>query len=204
MKIILARHGDAVNSSGKFHAYEEHPLTSDGRTEVYKLAKELKQYDPSVIYSDKLARTKESAKIISQELNIPIKYNDALLPLNLGKFAGKSIDTHTNALRHYLSNPNEKIPGGESINDWATNYLPFLEQYLKHKSKECIIFMTHGRNIILSKAYLDAGNLAPDFDKDTLLDSNNNKSTEHGGYAIIEPPNKFQIITPHKVKAGQS
>lgn len=203
MRIILARHGDAQNSTGKFHGLEDEPITSKGREESYKLANELKQYNPKMIYYSPLSRTRDTASIISDELNIPKKANDNLLPLDLGNFVGKPVDKYRNQVKYYLSNPDKKIPGSrESVNDWAGNYLPLFEQYFRHKSPETIIFMTHGKNILLSKGYIDKGNLAPDYDKNIL--TNNNESTEHGGYAIATPPDDFEIVTPKKVAAGTS
>jgi hypothetical protein len=65
-----------------------------------------------------------------------------------------------------------------------------------------VVFVTHGRNIVLTKAHIKTKGRAPAFDKNILL--NNEQSTEHGGYAIAEPPDKFSIETPKKVMAGQS
>jgi len=201
MKIILARHGDAVNSDGKFHGIDDKPLTSEGRSEVYATAKELRQYHPTMIYYCPTQRTRETATILANELNIPRKKSDALLPLDLGTFVGKDSEKFLSAIKHYLTNPEEKIPGGQSVNDWAKQYLPFFEKAFLNKSRDAIIFVTHGRNILLTKAYLSQDKLAPNFDKDVLLDSKT--STEHGGYALVD--NKgFRIMDPKKVIAGQS
>lgn len=202
MKIILARHGDAVNSSGKFHGLVDEPITSKGREEAYKLAKELKDQDAQMIYYSPLSRTRDTAKILSEELGITRKKSDALKPLDLGSFVGKPIDKYLDSVKHYLSHTDENFPNGQSVNDWAAQYLPFFERYYRNKSNQTIIFMTHGRNILLSKAYILGGKLAPSFDKQVLTD--NKDTTEHGGYAIAEPPNSFKIINAKHVMAGQS
>jgi broad specificity phosphatase PhoE len=201
MRIILARHGDAVNSTGKFHGLKDEPITSKGREETYRLAEQLEQYGATMIYYSPLSRNRDTAKILSEELDIPMRVAPELKPLDSGDFEGKSIKTHLDDFKHYLNNPSEKIPGGQSVNSWARQYLPFFEQYLRNKSDETVIFVTHGRNIILSSAYMKKGNLAPDFDKHVLTD--NKITTEHGGYAIANG-NQFKIIDTKKVAAGLS
>jgi broad specificity phosphatase PhoE len=201
MTVILARHGDASNSHGKFHGLKDEPLTSKGRSETYQLAKELKQYKATMIYYSPLKRNRDSAKILSSELGIPARAAPQLKPLDSGIFDGKSTEHHADDFRHYLQNPNEKIPGGQSVNDWAAQYLPFFEHYLNNKSDQTVIFVTHGRNIVLSKAYMRSSGVAPQFDKRVLVD--NKTSTEHSGYALAHG-NHFEIIDSKRVSTGMS
>jgi broad specificity phosphatase PhoE len=202
MRIILVRHGDSAMSSDKWHGITDEHLSGEGRTEVYKHARELKKYNPVMIYTCPTQRNVDTARILADELHIPVKKNDALLPLDLGKFVGKSRDKHLSEVRHYLMNPNETIPGGQSVNEWAKQYLPFFERYFKNKSDQTIIFVTHGRNIILTKAYLKDGGLAPRFDKDLMV--NHKTTTERGGYALVTPPNKLEIVNSKPTKGGLS
>jgi broad specificity phosphatase PhoE len=202
MNIILVRHGDVANADHKFHGISNEPLSSKGREEVYRTVKDLKPFNPSMIYYCPTQRTSDTAKILSNELGIARKKSDALLPLNLGNFVGKPIDTFLKSVRHYLANPEEKIPGGQSVNDWAAHYLPFFEKYFRNKSNNTIIFVTHGRNILLTKAYIESGELAPNFDKSELI--NNTETTEHGGYALARMPDHFEIIDSKSVIGGRS
>ncbi len=201
MKIILARHGDAVNADGKFHGVSNESLSSEGRSEVYRTAKELKEYNPTMIYYCPTKRCKETAAILATELNLNRRKNDALLPLDPGTFVGKDIHKYLDAFRQYLLHPSEKFPSGQSVNEWAAQYLPFFEKYFKNKSRDTVIFVTHGRNILLTRAYLKSDGVAPAFDKDTLV--NNKTTTEHGGWALVDN-GKLEIMTPKPVKAGQS
>jgi alpha-ribazole phosphatase len=204
MKIVLARHGDATNQEGKFHGLIDYPLTEKGRETSYEMARELEKYNPTMIFYSDMSRSKDTAKILHDELNIPMKRAPQLNPLDLGDFVGKSSSgKNLEEVRHYLNNPNEKIPGGQSVNDWAAVYLPFFEKYFQKKGdNDSIIFVTHGRNIIITKAYLHGHGLAPSFDKSVLAD--NKVSIEHAGHAVAEPPNKFRIIDSASVAAGKS
>lgn len=204
MKVLLVRHGDAVNSDHKFHGLENKPLSKEGRKQVEDSIDELKQHDPKMIFTDNLPRTRESASILSGGLDIPVHQTDAVQPLDLGDFVGKDMsDGNREAVRQYLDNPDKQIPGGGTVNEWAKKYLPFLESHVKDESKDTVIHMTHGRNIVLAKAWQKAGSKGTNFDKKALVD--NKESTEHGGYAVIDHGNKpIKIMTPKSVPAGQS
>jgi broad specificity phosphatase PhoE len=199
MKILLARHADAWNQDGVFHGKTNVPLTKEGEDEAFELAEKLREHNPSIIYSSPIKRAMDTAKIIGGALDIPIRSAEQLDPLDLGEFVGKDTDEYLPDVKHYLENPEEEIPGGESVNEWAGKYIPFFDKFHQNKSNQAIVFLTHGRNIVLTKAHLKS---RQGFDKKTLAE--NTISTEHSGYAIAHPDGKFEIIDPKTVKAGQS
>lgn len=198
--IVLARHGDAAATRNKLHGNTNDSLTREGRESSYKLAENIAQYDPEVIYTSPVKRCVETAKIIAHELNIPMEKCNELECLDLGKLINQPIDKNMDTVKYYLNHPNEAFPDGESIEDFAERYLPFFEDAFD--SNEDSVFVTHGRNILLTKGYIKKGAMAPDFDKSVLTD--NDSTTDHAGYAIAEPPDKFKIVTPKKVAHGRS
>src|SRR5258708_35160269 len=107
MRIVLARHGDAQQTTGKFHGRTNDSLTSKGREESYKLAEELKQYNPKMIYYSPVKRCVQTAEILSNELDIPIEESDELTCMNMGHFVGKDIDSNLEKVRQYLLHPNQ-------------------------------------------------------------------------------------------------
>jgi len=202
MRVILARHGDTENTDGKLHGATNEPLSSKGRQESYKLAQELKQYNPNKIYTSPVRRAKETAQIISDELGIPIEEAPELECWNNGDLEGKDMKSHMDDVRYYLTHPDEAPPNGESINDFAERFLPFFEEGFRDNARDTVIDLTHGRNILLAKGYIKKGNLAPDFDLNAL--TNNSATTDHSGYAIATPPSSFRIVTPVAVAHGRS
>lgn len=200
MKIILVRHGDAKNQDGIFHGVTNDPLTADGEDEALDVAERLKKYKPSIIYASPVRRAKETAELIGHTLNIPVRVAPELKPLDLGKFVGRDIDQDLENLKYYLANPSEKIPGGQSVKDWASKYLPFFRKLFDAKSDQSIAFVTHGRNFILTKANLKSGGTK--FDSKVLTSETH--SAEHGGMAVATPPNKFELLDAKQVKPGQS
>ncbi len=201
MKIILARHADAQNQDGVFHGMNDTPLTRAGQKEAESLADNLEQYKPQIIYSSDRKRARDTAKIVSDSLGIPMRVAKELRPLDLGEFVGKPVDDYTDDVRYFLNNPSEQIPGStQSVNQWASNYLPFFDQLFNHKSNGSVVFLTHGRNIVLTRAHLKNGGRG--FNPKDLAD--NTDSTDHAGISIAEPPNKFQIVDHQTVAPGRS
>ena len=203
MKIVLVRHGDAVGTKGKFHGMLDTPLTAKGIKDVEEIAPEFRKYKPEIIYSSPLSRTFDSAKIIAQVLGgLEVVRNKALLPLDLGNFVGQPTNTrNVEMLKYYFKNPNIKIPGGEPVNNWAMRFIPFFNKYFYDNNSSTIMFVTHGRNFILTKADVKLGNNLK-YDNRLLYDTD--ESIEHAGYALATPPKNIRFIMPKKVKPGSS
>jgi probable phosphoglycerate mutase len=202
--IYLVRHGDAVGTKGKFHGMKDVPLTKEGVDEAVhigdKLSKSGIQFKK--IFASPLSRTRDTAEIISEATGLPVELRHELLPLDLGEYVGKSTDTYKEDVQHYLKNPKEQIPNGGTVDGWAKNYIPFTNHFLFDKTDDNYIFVTHGRNILLTKADMKLGNNYK-YDNDFL--AKNDISTEHGGYAVANGDrNQFQIVNPRKTAAGVS
>jgi broad specificity phosphatase PhoE len=72
MKIILVRHGESEHNAGLTED-KDSVLTKKGRKQAEFLGKKLKKEKISEIYVSKMMRAKETAKIISKIINVPIK-----------------------------------------------------------------------------------------------------------------------------------
>ena len=91
-RLILIRHGQTEkNISGKLHqAGDSEILNKKGRKQMEKVALRIKAMSPQVIYSSTEKRAQESAKILSQELNIPMEIIEGMQERNWGDFSGKT------------------------------------------------------------------------------------------------------------------
>lgn len=202
MRVILVRHGDAVGTKGKFHGLVDNPLTESGRREAETTANHLKDEGIEQIYSSPMVRALDTAKIIGDKLKIPVQTDKALLPWDLGSYVGKPVDSqYLEKVKHHIRNSNSKVPSGQSFDKFAGRYIPFINKLLNDKSKKTVAVVTHGRNILLTKAEQKTGIDNNRFEKSVMLD--NDKSTEHGGYAIADGT-RFSLKTPKNVKAGES
>jgi broad specificity phosphatase PhoE len=73
MKIILVRHGECESNLEIKSKNRDSDLTQRGKKQIEYLANRLKDYKISEIYSSNLIRSKESAKIISKKIKVPVK-----------------------------------------------------------------------------------------------------------------------------------
>ena len=95
-RIIIARHGESIwNQDSKFTGWTNFPLTDKGRIEAKKMAKVLKPYNPSIIFTSVLQRSIETSTIIQKKLqestnsvNIPIHTSWRLNEKHYGTLEG--------------------------------------------------------------------------------------------------------------------
>jgi probable phosphoglycerate mutase len=202
--VYLVRHGDAKGTKGKFHGLKDVPLTKEGVDEAVAIGDKLakSKVDFKKIFTSPLSRTRDTADIISEATGLQVESRNELLPLDLGEYVGKSTDTYQEDVQHFLKNPKEQIPNGGTVDEWAKKYIPFANKFLYDKTDDNYIFVTHGRNILLTKADMKLGNNYK-YDNDFL--SKTDISTEHGGYAVANgDKNQFAIVNARKTSAGVS
>jgi phosphoserine phosphatase len=81
MNIYFIRHGESEGNQKKFHQGEDVPMSEKGIDQANRVAKRLKEKDINVIYASPHVRTRQTADIISKELNLPVEYMDQLKEL---------------------------------------------------------------------------------------------------------------------------
>ena len=90
-RIIIARHGESIwNQDSKFTGWTNIPLTNYGRKEAVLMAKALKQYKPTIIFTSVLQRSIDTSTIIQKELDelIPIHTSWRLNEKHYGTLEG--------------------------------------------------------------------------------------------------------------------
>ncbi len=157
---IVTRHGNTgLNDAQrpKLRAWEDVPLTDEGRANIQIAANKLRVYSPKAVYSSDLIRDTESAMLIAEILgNIPYETNYALRTANMGSLSGLlEQDARPRVLRWY-QNPSEPAPSGESRYQFEKRVWQFLEPKIELSREVAVfrppIFVTHGRIC----SYLDA------------------------------------------------
>lgn len=157
---VLIRHGRTkLNNprAPKLRAWDNVPLTDDGKVDIMLAAKRTKIYKPKMVYASDLARDSESALLYAELLgNIPMEMDFALRTADMGTLTAMSEeDTAPRVLRWY-QRPTEPAPGGESLNQMAKRLWRFMEPKLELARESAafrpMTFFTHGRPI----AYLDS------------------------------------------------
>jgi len=76
--IYFVRHGESEGNKNRIHQDKDVPLSREGKRQARVLAKRLKEKGIEIIYSSPYLRAKQTAKIIAEKLNVPIKYLEDL------------------------------------------------------------------------------------------------------------------------------
>ncbi len=159
--ILLTRHGaTALNSDDqtkdRIRGWEDWPLSDHGKEEAKKLA-EMIGYSGSVpeilLFSD-LVRAQETAVIIANALNIPLELPPTMdfRPWDVGDFVGTNAAETMPKLADYANAGYERVPGGESFNQFRKRFLLGLYEALL-RNHGFIGIVTHHRCERLLKAW---------------------------------------------------
>lgn len=141
MKIIFVRHGKTSEKGSNW-------LIRRGRMQVKRLAKKLKRFKIDKIYVSDLARAKQTAKIISNELKLPIiltsslrEHRGKILRENK-KYWNKEETKQFNELKSFLKEISKKPNKNETIllvDHGNTNRL-IISHFLKISTKKLLFF----------------------------------------------------------------
>ncbi len=148
--LVVIRHGETEwNIQGRWQGHNDSPLTSNGIDQARAVAKALKSFKTSVLYSSDLGRTMQTAEYIVAETGHDIMVDDRLRERHLGIFQGLTIrqmsESHPLVYERFKSGDVDyKIPEGESIRQRFTRSVECLNEIASNHEGETIIVVTHG------------------------------------------------------------
>ncbi len=131
------------------------PLDQQGRDQARELGVFLKKQGVETIYASNLRRALQTATIAGHAAGIKVVPDAAFRPWNLGDFAGHSSADVLPKLKPYMRNPERKVDGGESFNEYEHRFLPALEKVLtlaEHGHRVALV--THSRNVETVEGWL--------------------------------------------------
>lgn len=128
---LFVRHGSTEgNSKGLFRGPKDYDLDETGKKQAEDVGKQLGERNFSGSFTSSRKRSKQTANIAQPEKKH--KSLKALDPFNVGEFAGQpKNDENMKKLVHYQNNPDETIPGGESLNDFRNRVNPKLKMIMR-------------------------------------------------------------------------
>jgi broad specificity phosphatase PhoE len=173
--VYVVRHGETgMNSQNLFRGNKNPPLNESGKADAEDLAKIFSSLDISHIVSSDRTRAKTTAAAIARKKSQPVHMSENLRALNVGDFSGKPrTEENVAALQHYIDHPDEKIPGGESLNEFKARIDPCLQEAIELAihSGEPVLLVAH------SSVVHEVGAMIKDAHQAVLV--------KPGGYAII-------------------
>jgi broad specificity phosphatase PhoE len=125
MEIFLIRHCQSIgNRDRKIQGWLDSPLTEEGREAARKLAGRLAGSGIGIIYSSTLRRALETARVLGEALDCPVREIELLREINVGCAEGLTVDevekTYPLELKDLLrkEKPEASFPGGETLGEF--------------------------------------------------------------------------------------
>jgi len=145
----MMRHGESEsNTEGVISSRADNPhsLTECGRVQVRKAASILTKKKIDYIIVSPFVRTRETADILTKELNIEgasVIVDDRLGEINLGILNNKPISEYRDFAPTYIERFIKSPSGGESLTDVRRRIGPLLYDIDRKYKNKNILFITH-------------------------------------------------------------
>ena len=122
-------------------------LSTMGRAEIAAVADRLANEDIVALYSSPLQRTRETAEILSERLDLPIQYREDLLELDFGEWTGLTFDAVRTDERWPVWRDCRSIatiPGGESMRQVQERAVQALFDLRQTHRDGRVLIVSHG------------------------------------------------------------
>ncbi len=149
VRIIYVRHAESLwNPIGRYQGRLDPELSERGKQQAPLIAKALKKYNPTALYSSPLKRTYQTAEYISKELGLPINVDENLIEIDHGDWAGMLVEEvkekYPDMFRQWLYEPETvDFPNGESLYDVYHRVRRFQEDVFEKHDGETIVAVSH-------------------------------------------------------------
>ncbi len=132
--ILLARHGETDDNvpPPRVQGWIDTPLNDAGRAQARQLAEAARRHGVAAVYSSHLARARETAAIVANELGLSVIVDRRLAESNRGTWEGRVIDDiareEPDAWRAWRDGGAAfRFPGGESLQEHTDRVAAALE-----------------------------------------------------------------------------
>ncbi len=153
---FLLRHGEALSNKKRIISCwpekARFPLTREGRKQIKKSAKKLKDKKIDLIFSSDLLRTRQTAEIVAGELRVKPRYDKRLREFNAGIFNGRPIKEDRQSFDKEIDRFKIRPSGGENYTDVKKRMYNFFKDIDKKYSKKTILIISHETPFIMLTA----------------------------------------------------
>lgn len=150
LKMIFVRHGfSQANAEKRYAGIYDAPLTEEGRLQARSAAEYLKSFPVDAIYSSDITRAVDTARPISQALNLPIVTEPLLRELSGGEWEGITMAERAEKYPELAEKWENRIyecrcPGGESIEELCERACRAMEKIRALHPEGCVVIVSHG------------------------------------------------------------
>jgi probable phosphoglycerate mutase len=133
--ILLARHGETDDNvpPQRVQGWIDSPLNDQGRAQARALAEAVQPRGVAALYSSHLARARETAEIVAEQLGLELVIDERLAESNRGDWEGRLLEEIASedpalwaAWRR--GGGDFRFPGGESLSEHAERVAAALEE----------------------------------------------------------------------------
>ena len=146
--IFLLRHGEtAWNKLGRVMGRTQVPLGADGLQQIKKVAPLVATLELDGIYTSPLRRAVQTARVIADGTNLPIRKSEGLNEIAFGDWAGRHFDDliDDELYRRFIKSPAKTLlPGGETISDVQRRGLQVIHEAAQKRPGGRFLMVSHG------------------------------------------------------------
>lgn len=161
MKLFLARHGETDwNLSNRIQGQTDIPLNENGKKQAEELVNTIKERELSFerIYTSKMIRAMETAKIVAGELGVKARILEGIEEISFGEWEGYTWRQVREKFPEeygiwHKDRRSHIPPGGESYEQLLQRAIPAMK-YAAGESKGAVLIVTHSAVIMTILSFL--------------------------------------------------
>ena len=148
-ELVLIRHGDIGEEfKGIFVGKTDVPLSAEGKLQAERLRPYLKSRPLTAIFSSPQQRCRETARIATEALGLPVEVDEDLREIDFGRWERLTFDEivslDASAVDGWARyDPDFTFPGGERIGDFLNRVSAVGERLASQGTGRAVVF-THG------------------------------------------------------------
>lgn len=146
----LVRHGEPSDEiRGRCYGSLDVGLSENGRTQMERVARHLREEPLAAIYSSPRSRARESGSIIASLQNCECRESGDLTEINFGDFEGLAYEEiaarYPEPYRQWMTAPTEvQFPNGECFTAMRARVLRGFEEIQRRHEGQTVAIVTHG------------------------------------------------------------
>jgi alpha-ribazole phosphatase/probable phosphoglycerate mutase len=146
--VWLVRHGLAEGSQGRCCGRYDQPLSSEGVLQSQRIAEYLGRRPISQVYSSKLQRALQTARIVAEPHGLEVCALEELAEIHFGDIEGLTYpdieERFPEVFRSWMNQPTQtKFPNGESFAEMRERVLGVLASLLSRHPHQSVAVVTH-------------------------------------------------------------
>lgn len=150
--IYFMRHGEVYNPKMVLYGrLPRFPLSEAGKNSISEAANFFRTKNISHIYSSPMLRTKQTAQIIKNVINIPVTISSRLIEVKIF-CQGIPLPVYREKIQERLYSKENLRNGQESLDSIYSRMMKFVQEVLEKHPNQSILTITHGDPILILKA----------------------------------------------------